>query len=74
VAGEHEWADGECNHGPLVETEKEKPILNKSPCMGTYISLESLQVIECSYKHYCYKKLISNLILIKDCNPILFPP
>jgi len=30
VAGEHEWADGECNPGPLVETEKEKPILNKN--------------------------------------------
>jgi hypothetical protein len=30
VAGEHEWADGECNHGPLVETEKKKPILNKN--------------------------------------------
>ena len=30
MAGEHEWADGECNHGSLVETEKEKPILNKN--------------------------------------------
>ena len=29
MAGEHEWADGECNHGSLVETEK-KPILNKN--------------------------------------------
>lgn len=24
VVGEHEWAEGQCNHGPLVETESEK--------------------------------------------------
>ena len=30
VAGEHEWADGECNHGPLVETETDKVFLDKN--------------------------------------------
>lgn len=30
VAGEHEWAEGECNHGPLVETEKDKTFLAKN--------------------------------------------
>ena len=30
VAGEHELADGECNHGPLVETEIDKIFLDKN--------------------------------------------
>ena len=30
VAGEHEWVDGECNHGPLVATETDKTILGKN--------------------------------------------
>lgn len=30
MAGEHEWADGECNHGPLVETETDKIFLDKN--------------------------------------------
>ena len=30
VAGEHEWANGECNHGPLVKTETEKVFLIKN--------------------------------------------
>ena len=29
VTGEHEWADGQCNHGPLVETETDKTFLVK---------------------------------------------
>ena len=29
IAGEHEWADGQCNHGPLVEAEGDKTILQK---------------------------------------------
>jgi hypothetical protein len=29
IAGEHEWADGECTHGPLVATEVGKT------CLGT---------------------------------------
>ena len=29
VVGEHEWAEGQCNHGPLVETESEKTFLEK---------------------------------------------
>ena len=27
--GEHEWADGECMHGPLTETEAQKTYLEK---------------------------------------------
>ena len=27
VSGEHEWADGECTHGPLVSTENGKAFL-----------------------------------------------
>ena len=27
---EHEWVDGECNHGPLVENERDKPVLDKN--------------------------------------------
>ena len=27
--GEHEWADGECLHGPLTETEAHKTCLEK---------------------------------------------
>ena len=27
--GEHEWADGECMHGPLTETETQKTCLEK---------------------------------------------
>ena len=27
VCGEHEWADGECTHGPLVSTENGKAFL-----------------------------------------------
>ena len=30
VAGEHEWAEGECNHGPLVDTEMDKIFLDKN--------------------------------------------
>ena len=30
VAGEHEWAEGECNHGPLVDTETDKVFLDKN--------------------------------------------
>jgi hypothetical protein len=29
VAGEHEWVDGECNHGPLVANESDKTYLDK---------------------------------------------
>ena len=29
VAGEHEWVEGECNHGPLVDTESDKTFLHK---------------------------------------------
>ena len=30
VAGEHEWAEGKCNHGPLVDTEMDKIFLDKN--------------------------------------------
>ena len=30
VCGEHEWADGECDHGPLVEEEGGKTMLPKN--------------------------------------------
>ena len=30
VAGEHEWAEGECNHGPLVDMEMDKIFLDKN--------------------------------------------
>mgnify|MGYP002803389630 CR=1 FL=1 len=29
VCGDHEWADGSCNHGPLVDIEEGKTILQK---------------------------------------------
>ncbi|CAB4006208.1 Hypothetical predicted protein, partial [Paramuricea clavata] len=29
VVGEHEWADGECTHGPLVSTEENKTLMDK---------------------------------------------
>jgi hypothetical protein len=29
VAGEHEWGDGECNHGPLVAAETGRIFLKK---------------------------------------------
>ena len=30
VCGEHEWADGECSHGPLTSTEEGKTYLPKA--------------------------------------------
>ena len=30
VEGEHEWADGECDHGPLVAEQDGKTILSKN--------------------------------------------
>ncbi|CAB4037439.1 Hypothetical predicted protein, partial [Paramuricea clavata] len=30
IAGEHEWVDGECEHGPLVATEVDKTYLDKN--------------------------------------------
>ena len=30
MAGEHEWADGVCDHGPLVASEGGKTIIRKS--------------------------------------------
>ena len=30
IAGEHEWIDGECEHGPLVANEEGKTYLNKN--------------------------------------------
>lgn len=30
IAGEHEWVDGECEHGPLVATEVGKTYLDKN--------------------------------------------
>lgn len=30
IAGEHEWADGECQHGPLVSNECDKTCLDKN--------------------------------------------
>lgn len=30
MCGEHEWADGECDHGPLVSEEVGKTILLKN--------------------------------------------
>lgn len=29
VTGEHEWADGQCNHGQLIEAEHDAPLLQK---------------------------------------------
>jgi hypothetical protein len=29
VAGEHEWGDDECNHGPLVAAKTGKTVLKK---------------------------------------------
>ena len=29
MCGEHEWADGECDHGPLVSEEGGKAVLAK---------------------------------------------
>lgn len=29
MVGEHEWADGECMHGPLAATEADKTCLEK---------------------------------------------
>ena len=30
MCGEHEWADGECEHGPLVSEEVGKTVLLKN--------------------------------------------
>ena len=30
LAGEHEWADGQCSHGPLSSTEQDKTYLPKT--------------------------------------------
>lgn len=30
MTGEHEWADGACDHGPLVTSEGGKTIIGKS--------------------------------------------
>ena len=30
MCGEHEWADGECDHGPLVSEEGGKTVLAKN--------------------------------------------
>ena len=30
IAGEHEWIDGQCQHGPLVASETDKMYLDKN--------------------------------------------
>ena len=30
ISGEHEWIDGQCQHGPLVASETDKMYLDKN--------------------------------------------